>query len=106
MLNEVMVDEVWSLYMLRCSDNSIYTGISNNVARRVMVHFSGAQKSSKYVKAKKPLKLIFTAELGSHSFVSQLESKVKKLPKKKKESIATGELSLRELFLDHFINKE
>lgn len=88
--------------MLRCKDNSIYTGISNDIARRVLVHFSGGPQAAKYVKAKKPERLIFTVELGSRSLASQLESKVKKLPKLKKEQLAKGEISIHALFPSAF----
>jgi len=90
----------WSLYMIRCHDDSIYTGITNDLLRRMMTHFSGGAQSAKYIKAKKPKDLIYTIALRDKSIASQLEYRVKKLPKQKKEALVRGERSLYELLPD------
>ena len=48
----------WVVYMLKCNDSSIYTGISNNLNRRLDTHAKG--NGSKYVRARLPFKLIYT----------------------------------------------
>lgn len=87
----------WSLYMIRCGDNSLYTGITTDVVQRFLTHASGSSRGAKYLRARHPLKLIYALEVGDRSRASQLEYKIKKLPKLKKEQLVSGGLSLREV---------
>ena len=90
---------MWSIYIIRCGDNSLYTGISNNVAKRFAVHQSGNTQSAKYTRTRHPLQfqLVFTAEIGTKSAASRAEYYTKKLPKKTKELLVMGITSLSEL---------
>jgi putative endonuclease len=45
---------MWSVYMIRCGDNSLYTGISNDVPKRFEVHQSGGAKAAKYTRNRHP----------------------------------------------------
>lgn len=87
----------WSLYMIRCGDRSLYTGISNHVASRFAVHESGQPQSAKYLRGRHPLTLVYSIVLGSKSAASQAEYWVKKLPKHKKEQLISGEVNLADL---------
>ena len=73
----------WVVYMVKCNDNSIYTGISNNLKKRLDTHVKG--NGSKYVRARLPFKLIFTEECQSRSKAIKREIEIKKLNKKNKE---------------------
>ena len=55
----------WCVYILRCKGGSLYTGISNDVKKRVKAHNSG--KGAKYTKMNGPVKLIYKREIGSMS---------------------------------------
>ncbi|MBE9043724.1 GIY-YIG nuclease family protein [Pleurocapsales cyanobacterium LEGE 10410] len=88
---------MWSIYIIRCSDNSLYTGISNDVSKRFAVHQSGNARSAKYTRTRHPLQLVFAAEIGTKSAASSAEYYVKKLSKKKKESLVAGIISLSDL---------
>ena len=88
---------MWSIYIIRCGDNSLYTGISNNVAKRFAVHQSGNNQSAKYTRTRHPLQLVFTAEIGTKSAASRAEYYTKKLPKKTKELLVMRITSLSEL---------
>ena len=88
---------MWSIYIIRCGDRSLYTGISNDVAKRFAVHQSGNAKSAKYTRTRHPLKLVFTAEIGTKSAASRAEYYIKQLPKKKKESLVAGTIFLSDL---------
>ncbi len=77
----------WYLYMVRCRDGSLYTGISTNVARRFEQHQGEGVKGSKYLRGKKPLSLALQKKVGSKSLASKVEIKVKKLSKADKESL-------------------
>lgn len=86
--------------MIRCGDNSLYTGISNDVTKRFIIHQSGNSKAAKYTRNRHPLKLVFSAEIGTKSAASQIEYYVKRLSKDTKESLVAGTVSL-----DFLINR-
>ncbi len=90
---------MWSIYLIRCGDRSLYTGISNQVAKRFAVNQSGNSQAAKYTKTRHPLKLVFTAEIGTRSAASRAEYYVKRLPKSTKELLVAGTLSLSDLGL-------
>ena len=73
----------WTVYMVRCSDNSIYTGISNNLRKRLEVHSTG--NGSKYIRTRLPFKLIYEEECLGRSNALRREIEIKKLTKKNKE---------------------
>ena len=85
---------MWSVYIIRCNDNSLYTGISNNVAQRFAVHQSGNSQAAKYTRNRHPLQLIFSAEIGDKSAASRAEYRIKQLSKKNKELLVLGKSSL------------
>ena len=88
---------MWSVYMIRCGDNSLYTGITNDVPKRFAVHQSGSAKAAKYTRNRHPLQLVFSAEVGDKSAASVAEYHIKKLSKQSKELLVTGKTSLSEL---------
>ena len=69
--------------MLRCRDNSIYTGITNNLEKRIDAHMSG--NGSKYLRGRLPVELIYKEDFSNRSSASKREIEVKKLKKKEKE---------------------
>ncbi len=90
---------VWSIYLIRCGDRSLYTGVTNNVAKRFAVHKSGGSQAAKYTRTRHPLKLVFTAEIGTKSAAYSAEYHVKKLTKSQKESLVAGTISLADFSL-------
>ena len=81
----------WHLYLVRCHDGSLYTGITTNVARRFVEHQENYDAGAKYLRGRGPLKLVFQKKLGGRSLALSVESKVKKLSKTRKEElISTG----------------
>ena len=69
--------------MLRCNDNSIYTGITNDIKKRINAHLN--KKGAKYTKSHIPIKLEILWETNNKSKASILEYQIKKLSKKQKE---------------------
>lgn len=65
----------WFVYLLECKDDSLYTGITNNLEKRMEVHKSG--KGSKYVRAKVFNKLLYSIEVQSKSEAAKLEYQIK-----------------------------
>ena len=66
---------------------NLYTGITQDVQRRFKEHQEGGAKAAKYLKGKKPLKLVFHKKIGIRPQALKAESKIKKWPKEKKESL-------------------
>lgn len=79
------MDTAWHLYILRCGDNSLYTGITTDVKKRLEAHQSG--KGAKYTRGRGPLKLVYREECGSHSDALKRELAVKALPREQKQAL-------------------
>ncbi len=77
----------WHLYLVRCHDGSLYTGITTNVARRFAKHQENNGAGAKYLRGRGPLMLVFQKRLGSRSLTLGVESKVKKMSKVRKEEL-------------------
>jgi len=75
------------VYILRCSDNSLYCGQTNNLERRIEEHNFNKVKSAKYLRAKKPVKLVYSEEYNSLSEALRREYEIKKLTKVNKEAL-------------------
>lgn len=88
-----MTDSVFSLYIVRCADDTLYTGISTDVENRVAQHESGV-RGAKYLRGRGPLRLEFTREIGARSRALQLEHRVKNLSRVQKEALICGDDSL------------
>lgn len=69
------MQSIYTLYILLCSDNSFYTGITNNLDNRLKEHSFG--KGSKYVRSRLPFKLIYTEELPDKSSALKRELEIK-----------------------------
>lgn len=72
----------WYVYIVECSDGTLYTGTSNDVNKRVLTHNKG--KGAKYTRVRLPVLLKGTWECENRSEACKLESKMKKLSKKEK----------------------
>ncbi|NQT72473.1 MAG: GIY-YIG nuclease family protein [Chloroflexi bacterium] len=82
----------WHLYLIRCRDGSLYTGIATDVTRRFAEHQGKGDAGAKYLRGRGPLTLVFQKKLGSRSLALRVESRVKKLSKARKEKLVrTGE---------------
>lgn len=76
----------WFVYILRCKDNSLYTGITTNLMRRIDEH-NNKKKGAKYTRSRRPVCLVYQEEYQSRSEASQREYKIKKLPLHKKSKL-------------------
>ena len=76
---------IWILYILECSDNSIYTGITNNIEKRIKMHESG--KGAKYLRGRLPIKLLHKEVFLSRSDASKREILIKKMNHKEKRKL-------------------
>lgn len=89
---------MYYVYMLRCEDNSIYTGIAKNLENRMEDHFTQNEKCAKYTKTHHAKKLEIAWETENKSLASKLEYAIKTLDKKQKEQLIKKEEML-EMFL-------
>ncbi len=91
---------LWFVYILRCGDNSLYTGITVDVERRLREHSGelGLNKGAKSLRGKLPLLLVFSTPQNSRSAALRLEYKIKQLSKAKKEALVSGVLTLADEF--------
>ncbi len=87
---------LWSLYLVRCSDRSLYTGITTNVKERFAQHSDGGVRAAKYLRGRGPLQLVFSTEVGDRSEASRLEWRIKQLTKTQKERLVSEGLSALE----------
>ena len=85
----------WYLYLVRCCTGSLYTGIATDVERRFAEH--QANKGSKYLRGRGPLKLVFNKQIGKKELALKIERLVKKLPKLKKEKLIKTDAGLEEI---------
>ena len=69
--------------MLLCDDNTIYTGITNDLKKRFENHISG--KGAKYLRGRKPLEIVYTENFKNRSMATIREMEIKKLNRREKE---------------------
>ena len=75
----------WAVYILRCRDGSLYTGIAKDVQARVKQHREG--RGATYTRTRLPVKLIYQQDGLTHSKALIREAQIKAMPRSKKEEI-------------------
>ena len=78
---------MYFVYMLRCKDNSIYTGITINLEKRMQEHFSKSERCAKYTAVHNAKKLEAVWKTENRVLASKLEYRIKKLTKMQKENL-------------------
>jgi len=76
---------MWHLYIIRCADNSLYTGITTDIKRRLNEHNSG--KGGNYTRTRIPVSLVYGESYDSKSNALKREYQIKGLNKQQKESL-------------------
>lgn len=76
----------WYVYMVRCRDGSLYTGITNDLARRIEAHNSG-RDGARYTRSRRPVSLVYAEQVESRSAAARLEYKYKRFSPAKKETL-------------------
>ena len=79
------MDKCWYLYILRCSDGTLYTGITTDVEARLEAHRSG--KGAKYTRGRGPLELVYREQCEDHSHALKRELAVKSMTKEEKKKL-------------------
>ena len=78
-----MAESAYSVYLVRCRDGSLYTGIATDVERRLREHET-SQRGAKYLRGKGPLTLVYQREIGDRSAATKVELAIKQLPRQDK----------------------
>ncbi len=92
----------FSLYILRCADGSLYTGITSDLDKRMAEHVSGS-RGAKYVRGRGPVELVLAEPVGDRATASRLEYRIKQLPRARKLELIEGGLRLDELLADQVL---
>jgi len=86
----------FSLYIVRCADGTLYTGIATDVDKRLAEHESGP-RGAKYLRGRGPLEVVFAQVAGDRAAASQLEYRVKRLSRLQKLDLIESRLRLADL---------
>jgi len=76
------MEKTWKLYILRCRDGSLYTGITTDVRQRLDAHNSG--KGAKYTRSRKPVELVYQEACADHSHALRRELEIKAMKREQK----------------------
>ena len=87
----------WYLYLVRCRDGSLYTGITTDVERRFAEHRENKGAGAKYLRGRGPLALVLHKKIGDRSLALTVESRVKKLSKARKEELVGADTRIDEI---------
>ena len=79
----------WFVYILRCGDGTLYTGVTDDVQRRLAAHRAG--KGAKYTRGRGPLELVYTQEQPDKSAALRREFQIKKLTSPQKERLISAQ---------------
>ena len=82
---EMQMESIWYLYILRCKDGTLYTGITTDVEKRLEAHRSG--RGAKYTRGRAPLELVYRETCGSHSDALKREHQIKALSREDKQKL-------------------
>jgi predicted GIY-YIG superfamily endonuclease len=90
---ETIGEKDWTVYILRCGDGSLYTGIAKDVPARLKKHGEG--RGATYTRTRLPVTLLYQQESLTHSEALIREAKIKAMPRSKKEEIILGHTKSR-----------
>lgn len=85
------MEKPWQLYLLRCGNGTLYTGIALDAEKRLLMHRRG--KGAKYTRGRGPLELVYTENCANHSDALKRELEVKAMTRGEKEALIVGDLT-------------
>ena len=81
------MNDHWFVYIVQCADNSLYTGITTDIERRLNEHNHHDKLGARYTRHRRPVRLVYQEQLSSHSQALCREHAIKKLKRKEKEQL-------------------
>ena len=79
----------WTVYILRCADNSLYTGITTDVERRVKEHNAGSRRAANYTRGRRPVELVYKEPVADRAVATRRELEIKQMDRSAKEQLIT-----------------
>ena len=86
---KIKMSSLWFTYLLRCADNSLYTGVTTDLQRRLFEHNNSNKLGAKYTRARRPVYLAYAEKNGDRKTACQREYQIKQLKKQQKEFLVT-----------------
>ena len=83
---------MWFVYIVRCTDDSLYTGIAKDVARRVEEHNSNNRLAAAYTRARRPVALVHREALKTRSAAAKREYEIKQMTRQEKQALLKARL--------------
>jgi putative endonuclease len=80
----------WAVYIVRCADGSLYTGVTNDVARRIDEHNSNGSLAARYTRARRPVVLVYQETAATRSAACRREYRIKQLTRADKLAVIRG----------------
>lgn len=80
----------WWVYMLRCADGSLYTGITTDVGRRVAEHNGDGGLGARYTRSRRPVQLVYVEAAASRAAAARREAAIKRLDRPRKLALCTS----------------
>ncbi len=77
----------WHTYIVRCSDDSLYTGIATDVQRRIDEHNHDDRLAARYTRGRRPITLLYSEEHATRSEASKRESEIKQMSREEKKAL-------------------
>jgi putative endonuclease len=87
-----MATVAWHVYILRCADGSLYTGVAVDLARRLQQHNGQRAGGPRYTRGRRPVVLAWSEQLSSRSVAQRREAAIKRLPRRAKLAVVSGRL--------------
>jgi putative endonuclease len=84
---QAMDDSPWFVYILRCADNSLYTGVTTDLDKRLKQHNGIEKNGAKYTRGRQPVKLVYQENSSSRAAAYKREHAIKSLKKSEKERL-------------------
>ena len=100
-----MAQADFSLYIVRCSGGTLYTGIATDVQKRLEEHRAG-RRGARYLRGRGPIELVFAEVAGDRVRASQLEYRVKRLRRSEKLALIDGRRDLADLLRDQVLGDD
>lgn len=90
----------WHLYIVRCHDGTLYTGIATDVTRRLAEHSGSGPRGARYLRGRGPLTLALALEVGARGAALRLEHRVKRMSRADKEALLADPARARALAVE------
>ncbi len=84
----------WAVYILRCGDGTLYTGIARDLERRIVEHNGNDRLGARYTRSRRPVMLVYREALASRSEASKREAAIKRMTRAEKERLVGAGLVL------------